>query len=124
MPEISHARFNEIDAASPEVWRYFTQFTQELISRGFRHHSADAVLHRVRWQTAQPQNDPSNLQSYKICNDWSAFYARKFHKLFPQHAGFFRTRPSIADTPADILLRERLRHPKGPHAALATPSLW
>lgn len=88
------ARFAEIDAANPDVWRMFVAFTHELMRRGFQHYSADAVLHRIRWQTDTPLDDGS---SFKINNNWSAFYARKFHAAYPKHDGFFRLRTSMAD---------------------------
>jgi hypothetical protein len=88
------ARFAEIDAANPEVWRLFERFTFELIRRGFGHYSADAVLHRVRWETASALEDGC---TFKINNNWSAFYARKFHDRHPKHDGFFRLRASMAD---------------------------
>jgi hypothetical protein len=88
------AKFAEIDAANPDVWRLFERFTFELIRRRFSHYSADAVLHRVRWETSSAIDDAS---SFKINNNWSAFYARKFHAKYPKYEGFFRLRASMAD---------------------------
>jgi hypothetical protein len=92
--DVLAARFATMDADNPEVWRLFEQFTFHMIGRGFRHYSADAVLHRVRWETATQLDDGSG---YKISNIWSAWYARKFHRAHPDHAGFFRCRASLAD---------------------------
>lgn len=89
------ACFAMIDAQNPEVWRLFEQFAFERMRRGFSHYSADAILHRVRWETAAPLDDQSGL---KINNNWSAFYARKFAKHHPKHAAFFRLRSSRADS--------------------------
>lgn len=86
--------FAEVDAANPQVWRLFEQFAFQMIRRGFTHYSADAVLHRVRWETATPLEDQSG---FKINNNWSCYYARKFIKLHPKHAQFFRLRASMAD---------------------------
>jgi hypothetical protein len=87
-------RFADIDRANPNVWSLFVRLTFDRIHRGFRNYSSDAVLHRVRWETAVPLEDGSG---FKINNNWSPFYARKFHDAYPQHAGFFRTRASVAD---------------------------
>lgn len=87
-------RFAQIDQDNPAVWSLFVRFTFDRIQRGFRNYSSDAVLHRVRWETALPLEDGSG---FKINNNWSPFYARKFHDFYPQHAGFFRTRASVAD---------------------------
>ena len=88
------ARFASVDAANPDTWRLFERFTFHMIRRGFAHYSADAVLHRVRWETATPLDDNSG---FKINNNWSAYYARKFHAYHPEHEGFFRNRISKAD---------------------------
>jgi len=92
--EVNAATFAFVDAQNPDVWRLFEQFTFHMIRRGFDHYSARAVLHRVRWETATPLEDQSN---YKINNNWSPFYARKFHEKYPQYGGFFRNRLSRAD---------------------------
>lgn len=88
------ARFAEVDANNPEVWRLFELFTYSMIKRGFAHYSARAVLHRVRWETATPLEDETQ---FKVNNNWSPYYARKFHAVHPDHAGFFRNRVSRAD---------------------------
>ena len=85
--------FAAFHAAHPDVWFHFERFTLELIRKGYEHHSADAVLHRVRWET----DANADGQPYKIQNNWTAYYARMFHRRHPIHAGFFRTRKSKAD---------------------------
>ena len=92
-------RFAELDLANPRIWILFERFTFEMIARGFLHYSADAVMHRVRWETAAMLDDGS---VFKISNDWVAFYARKFHRMHPEHYGFFRLRPSMADSNEDL----------------------
>ncbi len=93
----SWRRFAEFDLANPQVWRLFVRFTYEMIGRGSTHYSADAVLHRVRWETASALDDESG---FKINNNWSAYYARKFRDHNPSHASFFRLRASWADMDA------------------------
>lgn len=92
--EAMAARFAAIDAANPEMWHLFERFAWVMIRRGFSHYSARAVLHRVRWETATPLEDASQ---YKINNNWSPYYARKFHRVYPKYDGFFRNRTSRAD---------------------------
>lgn len=87
------AKFATFDAQYPEVWALFQMFTLGLISSGRKHHSSDAVLHRVRWETAAGNKGTD----FKINNNWSPYYARKFHATFPHHVGFFRTRTSKFD---------------------------
>lgn len=95
------AKFAAFDLAHPEVWDLFCYFTWDRIRAGFEHYSADAVLHRVRWETSAG----STIGDYKINNNYSAFYARKFHDYFPSHADFFRCRASVADL-VDASVRE------------------
>ena len=78
----------------PIAWSLFQKFAFELIERGFKHYSADAVLHRVRWETAESTMDDSG---FKCNNDLTPLYARTFHNVHPEHNGFFRTRESRFD---------------------------
>ena len=83
-----YERFNE---AHPEVWAYFVVFTNQLIARGFRNYSAQhGVFARIRWETDQADIDGNS--TFKINNNYSPFYARRFMSEYPQHDGFFRTR--------------------------------
>lgn len=86
-------RFAEYDLAHPETWQWFVAFAREKIAEGYSHFSADAVLHRVRWETAASDW----TDEYKCNNNYSAYYARKFHAHYPEHDGFFRLRRSRAD---------------------------
>lgn len=77
-------------AAHPEVWDLFARLTRDRIGRGYKHYSADAILHRIRWELSQPTYEAG--EEFKINNNFAAFYARWFMREFPQHDGFFRTR--------------------------------
>ncbi len=84
----------------PEVWMLFVQFTLELIARGFKHYSAQhGIFARIRWETDKP--DVNGLSEFKVNNNYSPFYARRFHLTYPQYAGFFRLRHQTSkETPA------------------------
>lgn len=100
LPE-QERKFAEFDAANPAVWRLFVRFTFELIGRGFEHHGARDVLHRIRWETAVAEDTYGEgdgvTKGHKINNIWSPWYARKFHRTYPQFDGFFRLRKAKAD---------------------------
>lgn len=85
--------FERFHTAHPDVYKLFKLLTLEKIALGFKHYSADAVLHVVRWHC----DTSSNGKAPKINNNYTAFYARLFHKDFPEHDGFFETRKSRAD---------------------------
>jgi hypothetical protein len=75
----------------PEVWDLFVKYTFELIKRGFKHYSAQhGIFARIRWETDKPNVDGKS--TFKINNNYSAFYARRFMKMYPKYNGFFRTR--------------------------------
>lgn len=85
--------FEAFDAANPAVYRLFCRFTHELIQRGRRNYSADAILHRVRWETALQTVD----DDFKVNNSFVSGYARKFMADYPAHKGFFQLRKSVFD---------------------------
>jgi hypothetical protein len=80
----------------PTVWELFCKFTFDRIKAGFRHYSADAIFHRIRWQTDQP--DVDGLSTFKMNDHYTAFYAREFMKQYPEHDGFFRLRRQPSET--------------------------
>ena len=34
----------------PEVWDLFVQFSFQMINRGYKHYSANAIFERIRWE--------------------------------------------------------------------------
>lgn len=79
--------FEHYDRQNPLVWEFFKQFTFEVIRAGHRRFSADSILHRIRWETTV-----KTTGRFKLNNNYSADYARKFITEFPQFKGFFETR--------------------------------
>lgn len=73
---------------NPHIWKAFENFTLKTIEKGFKHYSAKGIFEIIRWHSGVKANkDP-----YKVNNNYTAHYARKFMEEYPQHAGFFRTR--------------------------------
>lgn len=81
-------RFWKFHLDNPQVYILFEKFTLQLIARGFKHYSADAVMHRVRWETSVETTG----DLWKINNDHTAYYSRRFMANHPEYSGFFRTR--------------------------------
>jgi len=75
--------------ANPLVWRMFERFTFEMVNTGRKHYSVNAVFERMRWE-ADLKSGPGN--TFKLNNNYRAFYARAFHRRYPELDGFFRTR--------------------------------
>lgn len=80
--------FERFDRLNPQVWEMFLRFTLDLIGAGRTSGSADAVIHRIRWETTITTTG----EPYKISNNHVAYYARKFADAFPLHADFFHMR--------------------------------
>ena len=73
---------------NPEVWELFQQYTFQVIARGHKNYSVNAVIERIRWHSSvETQGDV-----FKINNNHRPYYARYFHHMYPEHDGFFRTR--------------------------------
>lgn len=85
--------FHAFIAEHPEVWRLFVRFTLEKIDRRYEHYGAHAMLERVRWETDTGADAPD----LKLNNNFAAFFAREFHRTYPQHDGFFRTRRQLSE---------------------------
>tara|TARA_R110000851_G_scaffold214640_1_gene367384 strand:- start:284 stop:637 length:354 start_codon:yes stop_codon:yes gene_type:complete len=79
----------------PEVWGLFVRFTFEMINKGFQNYSAQhGIFARIRWEMDAGGN---GVNQFKINNNYSAFYARRFMKVYPEHDGFFRTREQTSE---------------------------
>ena len=74
----------------PEVWQKFVEFTFDRIRRGYKHYSVNGIFERIRWDLEGIGGDGKS--TFKIGNNYRAFYARRFHKMYSEHDGFFRTR--------------------------------
>jgi len=73
---------------NPHVYQMFSSFTKTAIDAGLPHSSAWLIVNRIRWETAiETQGD-----TFKISNDFIAYYARLFMAYNPEHDGFFRTK--------------------------------
>ena len=86
----------EFHRRHPDVWRLFVRFTLQMIERGYRNYSAKAIFERIRWEK---DAGGDGVTCFKLNNNYTAFYARRFAKVYPEHAEFFRTReqPSAAE---------------------------
>lgn len=88
-------------AKNPKAWSLFILFTYQAMNSGQRNYSAKGVFERIRWETMIDSSFPDD---FKINNNYTAFFARKFMDERPQHEGFFRTRKRIsAEKPACTL---------------------
>lgn len=86
-------KFIKYHENNPNVYRLFIGFAHELIAAGRKKLSASLIIERIRWEVnVQTVSD----DNFKITNNHTAFYARKFMNDFPEYVGYFRTREQKA----------------------------
>jgi hypothetical protein len=88
----------------PEVWDLFVRFTQDRIASGFSNYAVKAIFERIRWEVDGAGGNAR--ASFKLNNNYPAFYARRFMKIYPKHEGFFRTREQTSSRNAPSGLPE------------------
>ena len=81
--------FNAFHEAHPEIYNLFCRYALNLIRAGCVRYSADAILHIIRYKQVVKKEgeDP-----YKINNNFTSRYARKFIEDNPKYYGFFELR--------------------------------
>jgi len=99
-PPIFSSRADQIErtaeeyvTANPHIWRHFVRFARQA-SRHRAHYSARAIFHRIRWHL---EVEVEGDAEFKINNNFSAVFARWFHRTHPQHAGFFHLRERVSE---------------------------
>lgn len=81
------------DGIPPEICDLFEQLALQVRARGIEHFSADALLHRIRWEFHVERGD----SEYKVNNNYSAPLARWLIKKRPEFSSFFSLRKSQHD---------------------------
>lgn len=89
------SEFRKHHADNPEIYEYFKRFAFEKINAGARKLGAKSVWERIRWETANAIDKKG--REYRLNNNFTAAYARKFMRDFPQHEGIFETRTAAID---------------------------
>ena len=80
--------FEQYDRDNPSIWLAFEKTTLEAIEKGFKNYSSKGVFEIIRWHT------PGNIKKdgFKVNNDYTPDYSRKFMNIYKEHNGFFRTK--------------------------------
>ena len=74
---------------NPEVWTEFVKLSLMAIDNGRSHYSAWLISAHIRCDREIKASDGD----YKISNERIVWLARYFHHKYPQHRGFYKTRP-------------------------------
>ena len=85
-------QFADYDREHPHIYRAFACLALRQIATGRTHGGAKRIMEELRFDTAVRATG----RDFKVDNRFTAFYARKFERDFPEHAGFFRLRKSVA----------------------------
>ena len=80
--------FEKYDTEHPEIWRQFKAITFRLINKGIKHYGAKAVFEVIRWERIIAYSE----SEFKVNNNYTKDYSRKFMRLYPEHKEFFETR--------------------------------
>lgn len=73
--------FDAFDADNPQIWREFRDMAFRLIDNGYKHYGAKSIIEAIRFhRSVQTTEGP-----FKLNNNYTAYYARKFMNLYPQH---------------------------------------
>jgi hypothetical protein len=87
--------FEAFDRSHPEVYEAIKRYAFQAVAAGRKRIGIALIFERIRWYHTIELSDGD----FKLNNNFRAFYARKFAKEFPQHAGLFSMRSSEADAP-------------------------
>ena len=79
--------FEEYQQRNPRIYKEFINYAMELINAGENRIGSKAIFERIRWE-AKIKKDGE----FKINNNFTADYARKFEQDFPHFAGIFEKR--------------------------------
>jgi hypothetical protein len=81
--------FEEFDRANPRVYELLCQFADRAISAGRMRLGAKLIWERLRWEiyVESVSND-----DFRLNNNHTAYYARKWLRDHPEYPEFFETR--------------------------------
>ena len=85
-------RFAAFHKANPIVWRLFRRLALRRIDEGFNEYSAKKLFEDLRWHF---ELDTTG-DKVRLCNSYTAYYARMFHVAYPHLKGFFRCRRIVS----------------------------
>ena len=82
-------KFLKYDEQNPKYWDEFVKRTNEFINDGYKRIGAKLIVEMIRWDEVCRESKVA----YNFSNDFHAYYARKFVKMYPQYKTLFELRP-------------------------------
>lgn len=90
------AKFEEFDKANPRIWWLFNIFAQQAINAGRTRCGAKLIIERIRWEVYVVTKSEDD---FKICNNHTAYYARKWLAQHRNYPDFFQLRENQGRVP-------------------------
>jgi len=84
-------RFGIYHRENPQVWRAFELKALSAV-RMKQRFGAKAIFEILRWETAV-----SGTGEFKLCNDFTPYYARLFEEVYPAYRDFFRKKDILPE---------------------------
>ena len=82
------ADYKRWDDLNPHFYPLFCRFADQLAARGYRNISSKLLFERIRWESMIQTSG----EEWKLNNNYTSIYARRFMRDFPRHDGLFRLR--------------------------------
>jgi hypothetical protein len=84
--------FSKYDAEHPDIWKAFEEIALNLILNGCAHYGSKAIFEVIRyeWLITKGKDD-----AFKVNNNFTADYARKFVRKYPEYKNFFELRERV-----------------------------
>jgi hypothetical protein len=83
--------FTLFDSLNPHIWAKFKEITFRLIERKVPRISSKFVWEIVRYE-AYMETDREEWNKYRLNNNFTAYYGRKFVDQYPEHKNKFEFR--------------------------------
>jgi len=80
--------FQQYDQDHPEIYSVYKNVAEEFIKRGKIKMGSKHIIEEIRWHKKVKTNE-----YFKVGNNYTAYYARKFVNDHPHYAGIFNFKP-------------------------------
>ena len=79
--------FEQYQERNPRIYKEFVHYAFELINAGQAKIGSKLIFERIRWEAKIKREG-----EFKVNNNYTADFARKFEQDFPHFAGIFEKR--------------------------------
>lgn len=86
--ETIERRFQRYHMDNPHVYELFLKFAKTVKQKGFVKYSSKSIMERLRWHL----NFETTGDTFKLNNNYTAYYARMVIENNPEFEGFFELR--------------------------------